>query len=65
MRSTKLVSVWPVGLVGKLRYESPIICDGKVCYQYTCSFLIMYVLVLLDFLNMNIHTMMILYKSAC
>ena len=30
MRSTKAVSVWPVGLVGKLRYESPIIKNGKV-----------------------------------
>lgn len=26
MRSTKKVSVWPVGMVGGLRYESPI-CD--------------------------------------
>ena len=35
MRSTKLVSVWPVGLVGKLRYESPIISNGKVCTECT------------------------------
>ena len=31
MRFTKRVSVWPVGLVGYLRYESPIIKSGKVC----------------------------------
>ena len=30
MRSTKKVSVWPVGLVGYLRYESPVIKNGKV-----------------------------------
>ena len=30
MRHTRKVSVWPVGLVGYLRYESPIIKMGKV-----------------------------------
>ena len=30
MRNTRRVSVWPVGLVGKLRYESPILKGGKV-----------------------------------
>ena len=30
MRTTKRVSVWPVGLVGKLRFETPILKDGKV-----------------------------------
>lgn len=25
-----MVSVWPVGLVGKLRYEAPILTNGKV-----------------------------------
>lgn len=30
MRNTEKVSVWPVGLVGKLMYESPILKDGKV-----------------------------------
>lgn len=29
MRSTKKVSVWPVGMVGGLRYESPI-CDRNL-----------------------------------
>jgi galactosylgalactosylxylosylprotein 3-beta-glucuronosyltransferase 3 len=27
MRYTKKVSVWPVGLVGKLRYESPLLSE--------------------------------------
>ena len=30
MRYTKKVSVWPVGLVGYLRYESPVLKNGKV-----------------------------------
>lgn len=30
MRFTKKVSVWPVGLVGYLRYESPVVKEGKV-----------------------------------
>lgn len=31
MRLTKKVSVWPVGLVGKLKYESPLLDEfGKV-----------------------------------
>lgn len=35
MRFTKKVSVWPVGLVGNLRYESPIVKKGKVTGWYT------------------------------
>ncbi|CAH1792073.1 unnamed protein product [Owenia fusiformis] len=35
MRGTKKVSVWPVGLVGKLRYESPIVVNGKVTGWHT------------------------------
>ncbi|XP_064600134.1 galactosylgalactosylxylosylprotein 3-beta-glucuronosyltransferase 3-like isoform X2 [Liolophura sinensis] len=35
MRYTKKVSVWPVGLVGKLRYERPIVQDGKVVEWFT------------------------------
>ncbi|XP_067682680.1 galactosylgalactosylxylosylprotein 3-beta-glucuronosyltransferase 2-like [Haliotis asinina] len=30
MRKTKLVSVWPVGFVGGLRFERPIVKNGKV-----------------------------------
>ena len=30
MRNTQKVSVWPVGLVGGLRYESPIVVKGMV-----------------------------------
>ena len=30
MRTTKTVAVWPVGLVGKLMYESPLCENGKV-----------------------------------
>ena len=30
MRNTQKVSVWPVGLVGGLRYESPIVIKGMV-----------------------------------
>lgn len=30
MRNTKKVSVWPVALVGDLRYESPVVVRGKV-----------------------------------
>ncbi|ESO02702.1 hypothetical protein HELRODRAFT_66421, partial [Helobdella robusta] len=37
MRSTKKVSVWPVGFVGKLRYESPIVGDGRVVDWFTYS----------------------------
>ncbi|XP_029642929.1 galactosylgalactosylxylosylprotein 3-beta-glucuronosyltransferase 1 [Octopus sinensis] len=35
MRDTKVVSVWPVGLVGGLRYEKPIIENGKVVGWFT------------------------------
>lgn len=35
MRFTKKVSVWPVGLVGYLRYESPVLKDGKVVSWFT------------------------------
>ncbi|KAK6998029.1 galactosylgalactosylxylosylprotein 3-beta-glucuronosyltransferase 3 [Biomphalaria glabrata] len=35
MRYTKKVSVWPVGLVGYLRYERPIVNNGKVTAWYT------------------------------
>ncbi|XP_067938550.1 galactosylgalactosylxylosylprotein 3-beta-glucuronosyltransferase 2-like [Watersipora subatra] len=38
MRDTKKVSVWPVGLVGKLRYESPLIEAGKVIGWHTYWF---------------------------
>ncbi|XP_055012351.1 galactosylgalactosylxylosylprotein 3-beta-glucuronosyltransferase 3 isoform X2 [Boleophthalmus pectinirostris] len=31
MRSTQKVSVWPVGLVGAMKYESPTVKAGKVC----------------------------------
>ncbi|KAM9718378.1 galactosylgalactosylxylosylprotein 3-beta-glucuronosyltransferase 3 [Menidia menidia] len=30
MRSTQLVSVWPVGLVGGMKYERPVVEGGKV-----------------------------------
>ncbi|KAK3595548.1 hypothetical protein CHS0354_021656 [Potamilus streckersoni] len=35
MRFTRKVTVWPVGLVGSLRYEKPIVQDGKVTGWYT------------------------------
>jgi len=35
MRHTIKVSVWPVGLVGYLRYESPIVKDEKVTGWFT------------------------------
>ncbi len=36
MRYTNKVSVWPVGLVGKLRYETPILNErGKVVRYLT------------------------------
>ncbi len=35
MRTTKRASVWPVGLVGKLRYETPILKNGKVHSFFT------------------------------
>lgn len=35
MRDTKIVSVWPVGLVGGLRYERPIVHNGKVTEWFT------------------------------
>ncbi|XP_026878760.2 galactosylgalactosylxylosylprotein 3-beta-glucuronosyltransferase 2 isoform X1 [Electrophorus electricus] len=35
MRSTRRVSVWPVGLVGGRRYERPIVEQGKVVGWYT------------------------------
>ena len=38
MRYTNTVSVWPVGLVGRAHYESPICTDGKVTgwHVYWC-----------------------------
>nr|XP_004653115.1 galactosylgalactosylxylosylprotein 3-beta-glucuronosyltransferase 2 [Jaculus jaculus] len=35
MRSTRKVSVWPVGLVGGRRYERPLVENGKVVGWYT------------------------------
>lgn len=35
MRFTKKVSVWPVGLVGYLRYERPVVRSGKVIGWFT------------------------------
>lgn len=35
MRYTKKVSVWPVGLVGGLKWEGPICKDGSVIKFYT------------------------------
>ena len=35
MRFTKRVSVWPVGLVGYLRYESPLLKNGRVTGWFT------------------------------
>ncbi|XP_046370196.1 galactosylgalactosylxylosylprotein 3-beta-glucuronosyltransferase I-like [Haliotis rufescens] len=35
MRQTQKVSVWPVGLVGSLRYESPVVKNGKVTGWFT------------------------------
>uniref|UniRef100_A0A8D0L5S7 Galactosylgalactosylxylosylprotein 3-beta-glucuronosyltransferase n=1 Tax=Sphenodon punctatus TaxID=8508 RepID=A0A8D0L5S7_SPHPU len=35
IRSTKRVSVWPVGLVGGLRFERPLVEHGKVIGFYT------------------------------
>lgn len=35
MRHTKRVSVWPVGLVGGLRFERPLVENGKVTGFYT------------------------------
>ena len=35
MRYTKKVSVWPVGLVGGLKWEGPICKDGSVVKFYT------------------------------
>ena len=35
MRYTKGISVWPVGLVGKLRYEGPVLIKGKVGGWFT------------------------------
>uniref|UniRef100_D3YY32 Galactosylgalactosylxylosylprotein 3-beta-glucuronosyltransferase n=2 Tax=Mus musculus TaxID=10090 RepID=D3YY32_MOUSE len=35
MRTTRKVSVWPVGLVGGRRYERPLVKNGKVVGWYT------------------------------
>lgn len=35
MRSTQKVSVWPVGLVGAMKYESPVVQGGKVVRFHT------------------------------
>lgn len=35
MRTTRKVSVWPVGLVGGRRYERPLVENGKVVGWYT------------------------------
>lgn len=35
MRSTKLVSMWPVALVGALRWEGPVCRAGKVLRFFT------------------------------
>ena len=35
MRYTKKISVWPVGLVGGLKWEGPICKDGSVIKFYT------------------------------
>ena len=35
MRYTKKISVWPVGLVGGLKWEGPICKDGSVVKFYT------------------------------
>lgn len=35
MRNTRKVSVWPVGLVGGLRYEGPLVTGGKVLGFHT------------------------------
>ncbi|KAM3920071.1 galactosylgalactosylxylosylprotein 3-beta-glucuronosyltransferase 3 [Leptodactylus fuscus] len=35
MRNTQKVSVWPVGLVGGLRYEGPLVAGGKVVGFHT------------------------------
>ena len=35
MRNTKLISVWPVGIISELLYEAPILRDGKVCIAET------------------------------
>ena len=35
MRFTQKVSVWPVALVGKLRYEAPLVTNGKVTGWHT------------------------------
>ncbi|XP_066553466.1 galactosylgalactosylxylosylprotein 3-beta-glucuronosyltransferase 2 [Amia ocellicauda] len=35
MRSTRTVSVWPVGLVGGRRYERPVVDKGRVVGWYT------------------------------
>uniref|UniRef100_A0A7M4F4P9 Galactosylgalactosylxylosylprotein 3-beta-glucuronosyltransferase n=1 Tax=Crocodylus porosus TaxID=8502 RepID=A0A7M4F4P9_CROPO len=35
MRTTRKVSVWPVGLVGGRRYERPIVENGRVVGWYT------------------------------
>ena len=37
MRYTHKVSVWPVGLVGYLRYETPVLKNGKVSGVVLCS----------------------------
>ena len=39
MRFTKKVTVWPVGLVGGLRYEKPVVTDGKVILMSNLFFL--------------------------
>ena len=35
IRTTKTVSVWPVGLVGGLMFEGPVVTDGKVSHFFT------------------------------
>lgn len=35
MRSTQRVSVWPVGLVGGMKYEKPVVEEGKVVRFHT------------------------------
>ena len=35
MRSTQRVSVWPVGLVGGMRFERPVVDKGKVVRFHT------------------------------
>nr|XP_002120667.3 galactosylgalactosylxylosylprotein 3-beta-glucuronosyltransferase 2 [Ciona intestinalis] len=62
MRTTKIAAVWPVGLVGKVLYEGPVVCRGERVQKWRTGWKVEKRKFKVDMAGFCVHTDLLLQK---